>query len=347
MRSSRWTLAAANTSPVPRTEPQRKDPSTDWRPSATFETLRQRADVLSKIRRFFAERGVLEVETPALSAATATDLHLHSLTCRLNAPGLEDRAFYLQTSPEFAMKRLLAAGSGPIFQLARAFRDGEVGRWHNPEFTMLEWYRPGFDHHDLMDEMDALLADLMGTAPAERLTYAEAFVRHLGIDPHRASVEALRTAAFQQGIEVVGDDAGDRDPWLHLLLASAIEPHLGRGRPTFLLDFPISQAALARVRPGDPPVAERFEVYLEGVELANGFHELTDAAEQRRRFEEDLEKRRRARLPEVPLDQRFLAALEAGLPDCAGVALGVDRLLMRMVGVEDLREVLAFPALRA
>jgi lysyl-tRNA synthetase class 2 len=308
--------------------------------------MRRRADLLARLRRFFAARGVLEVETPLLSVATVPDLHLHSLSCRLDAPGAP-RRLYLQTSPEFAMKRLLAAGSGAIYQICKAFRDGEAGAAHNPEFTMLEWYRPGLDHHALMDEVDALLADVLGTPPAARQTYAGAFERALGIDPHRASPTELRQAAAAGGVELAGAEPEDADGWLYLLMSHLVEPGLGRGRPSFVYDFPASQAALARVRPGDPPLAERFEVYCEGVELANGFHELTRADEQRRRFEADLARRRSAGRDAVPIDERLLAALAAGLPDCAGVALGVDRLLMLAAGVRDLRQVISFPIDRA
>ncbi len=286
------------------------------------------------------------METPLLSAATVPDLHLHSLSCRLDAPGAPGRV-YLQTSPELAMKRLLAAGSGAIYQICKAFRDGEAGCSHNPEFTMLEWYRPGFDHFRLMDEIDELLAVVLDVQRAERVTYTEVFARHLDVDPHRAPLAVLRRVAEAHGIELAGAGPEDRDGWLQLLMSHAIEPELGRGRPSFVHDFPASQAALARVRPaaepGDVPLAERFEVYVSGVELANGFHELTDAVEQRRRFEADLERRRRAGLEAVPLDERLLAALDAGLPDCAGVALGIDRLLMLRAGVRDLRQVIGFP----
>jgi lysyl-tRNA synthetase class 2 len=315
----------------------------DWRPSASFDALRVRAETLASIRGFFSDRAVLEVETPALSAAAATDVHIHSLSCR---PDLGDgRPLFLQTSPEYAMKRLLAAGSGPIFQICRAFRDGEAGRRHNPEFTMLEWYRPGWDHHRLMDEVDELLAAVLGTPRSERLSYAEAFQRHAGVDPHRApdAELAARVAKLEPP-----DPAGlDRDDLLNLLLSHVVEPRIGLDRPTFLYDFPASQAALARVRPADPPVAERFEVFVNGTELANGFHELADAAEQRRRFEHDVAERRRRGLPVVPLDDRLLAALEAGLPDCAGVALGIDRLIMLRLGTRDIAETIAFPIDRA
>jgi lysyl-tRNA synthetase class 2 len=262
------------------------------------------------------------------------------------------------------MKRLLAAGSGPIYQLARAFRDGEAGRRHNPEFTLLEWYRPGFDHHRLMDEVEELLAATLEERaaaepggpkraepirPAERLTYAEAFRRHAGVDPHRAPVAELDAAIAAAGVAGPSFAAGDRDGRLHLLMALVVEPALGPGT-VVVHDFPASQASLARIRPATadrPALAERFEVFVAGVELANGFHELTDAAEQRRRFAADLARRRAAGLPQPPLDERFLAALEAGLPPSAGVALGFDRLVMLATGAASIDEVLAFPADRA
>ncbi len=249
------------------------------------------------------------------------------------------------------MKRLLAAGSGAIYQICKAFRDGEAGRSHNPEFTILEWYRPGFDHHRLMDEMDELLAAVLDLPTAERSTYAQVFETYLGVDPHRAPVRTLRRAAEAHGVEIAGAAPEDRDGWLHLLMSHVVEPRLGRGRPSFVHDFPASQAALARIRPAaapeEVPLAERFEVYVEAVELANGFHELDDAAEQRQRFAADLERRRAAGLETPPIDERLLDALDAGLPNCAGVALGVDRLLMLMAGLDDLRKVLSFPIDRA
>lgn len=325
----------------------------DWRPAASLDALQLRARMLASVRGFFAARGVLEVETPCLASATVTDPHLHSLSTRLG-----ERTFHLQTSPEYAMKRLLAAGSGPVYQLSRAFRDGEVGRRHNPEFTLLEWYRPGFDHHRLMDEVEELLAEVAEVsteiqAPAERLTHAEAFRTHAGVEPFADPVERLAEAARETAGGSLPDLGDDRDAWLDLLLGTVVEPRLGwagdRKRPTFVHDFPASQAALARVRSsgGGPAVAERFELFVGGMELANGFHELTDPAEQRRRFERDLARRRERGLPEPPVDERLLAALDHGLPSCAGVALGFDRLVMLAAGAESISEVLAFPTDRA
>ena len=312
----------------------------DWKPTPSWEKLRLRARLLARIRAFFDARGVMEVETPLLSAATVTDPHLSSMSSLYEGPGATDgRKLFLQTSPEYAMKRLLAAGSGPIYQISKAFRNGEAGRHHNPEFTMLEWYRPGFDHHALMDEMDVFLDVTLGAPPAERLTYGEVFRRYAGVDPHGASTTDLGRRARELGLE----EMPGTDEQLDLLMTHLVEPHLGRAGPTFLYDFPPSKAALARIRPGNPPVAERFEVYLEGVELANGFHELTDATEQRRRFEADLEKRRLVGREEVEIDERVLAALAAGLPPSAGVALGVDRLIMLAAGAGKLSEGIAFP----
>jgi lysyl-tRNA synthetase class 2 len=317
-----------------------------WRPTASRDALRLRAEILSKIRSFFADREVFEVETPLLAAAPVTDLHLHALNCRYRGPGADDgHTLYLQTSPEFAMKRLLAAGSGPIYQICRAFRDGEVGKRHNPEFTILEWYRPGWDHHELMNEVDGLLATTLGSRSAERLTYAAAFDRYAGVDVFADTDDSLR--ARVEAIGVTSVDGLTRDDLLDLVLTHIIEPKLGHSQPTFIHDYPASQAALARVRNGDPPLAERFEVFVGGVELANGYHELNDPAEQRRRFEADIEARRERGLSEVPIDERLLAALEHGLPDCAGIALGVDRLIMVAAGTRDLSDVLAFPVNRA
>ena len=324
-----------------------------WHPGADLATLRLRAELLARIRAFFAARGVLEAETPVLSAAAITDPHLASFGTLYSGPGpLYGRTLYLHTSPEFPMKRLLAAGSGCIYQIARVFRDGEAGRRHNPEFTLLEWYRVGFDHHRLMGEVAELVSELLAgklaLAEPERLSYRELFQRHLGLDPHRTSAPALAACAERQNVPIPpGMPADDLDPWLDLLLTHCIEPELGPGRLTFVYDYPASQAALARLRPGDPPVGERFELYVNGVELANGFHELGDAEEQRRRFERENAVRQASGLPVMAVDEHLLAALGTGLPDCAGVALGFDRLAMLAAGKKSLAEVLAFPLDRA
>lgn len=311
--------------------------------------LRLRAELLARIRTFFTTRGVLEVETPMLSAAAITDPHLNSFATVYSGPGpRHHQTLYLHTSPEFPMKRLLAASSGCIYQIARVFRDGEAGRRHNPEFTLLEWYRVGFDHHRLMDEVTelatTLLADRLPLAEPERLSYQQAFERYLTFNPHRVTVAELSIIAEQHGVPIPPKMPVDAvDPWLDLLLTHCIEPQLGQDRLCFVYDYPASQAALAQLRPGDPPVGERFELYLHGIELANGFHELGDAVEQRRRFAAENAARQAQGLPAMPVDENLLAALEAGLPDCAGVALGFDRLVMLAAGENSLAEVLAFP----
>jgi len=313
-----------------------------WQPTASIEILRQRAQIIHRIRTFFVERGVLEVETPLLSHATVTDPHIISIVAPFKEMGLaKEKMCYLQTSPEYAMKRLLAAGAGPIFQMTKAFRQGEVGRWHNPEFSMLEWYRPGFDHHALMDEMEELLRVVLQFSPATRMSVMQVYQHYLAIDPHRATVAELKACAAHY-IKPLPAMQEDKNSWLDLLFIHCIEPHLGQDAPFFLYDFPASQAALARIRPGNPPVASRFEMYFKGVELANGFHELQDAAEQRRRFENDLVYRKQNNIPLVSVDERFLAALQHGMPDCAGVAVGIDRLIMLVLKCKMIAHVISF-----
>jgi lysyl-tRNA synthetase class 2 len=317
--------------------------SPPWQPTASLATLRLRARLLAECRAFFGARGLLEVETPQLSAAAATDLHLESLRAQPAGGGLHG---WLHTSPEFPMKRLLAAGSGDCWQLARVFRGAEQGRRHNPEFSLLEWYRVGWDAAGLMDEVDALLRALAAGRNALgeslRLSYREAFLLHAGFDPFLASGADVAAALEARGVAVPPQLGHDHAACLDLALALLVEPALDPSRPTFIYDFPASHAALARIRPGDPPVAARFELFLGGMELGNGFEELTDAAEQRARFDADLAARHARGLPAPPLDERFLAALAHGMPDCAGVALGFDRLVMVLAGADDIREVLAF-----
>jgi len=315
-----------------------------WHPTTSIQTLQARAIILSTIRQFFATRNILEVETPLLSHATVTDPHVRGIPAEVTLRN-KPHTFYLQTSPEYAMKRLLAAGSGPIYQICKAFRQGDLGRYHNPEFTMLEWYQLNIDHHGLMDEMDALLQSVLQTASAERVTYAELFRKYVELNPHLATDEELKNAV-QERIQL-GSELSERNDCLELLFTHCIEPYIAQERPLFLYDFPVSQAALAKIRHEDPPVASRFEVYFKGIELANGFHELQDVAEQRRRFEKDLVYREKHRLPLVPIDENFLGALEHGMPECAGVALGVDRLVMLALGESEVVKVLSFGVERA
>lgn len=299
-----------------------------------------RAALLRRVREFFTRRGVLEVDTPAVSRAGAPDLHLNSLATRING-----QLRFLHTSPEYPMKRLLAAGYGDIYQICKVFRDGESGRHHNPEFTLLEWYREGYDHHRLMDEVAQLITLLLASSrtllPPQYFTYEQAFVLYAGLDPHRASDADIQTRARRAGLD---SREIDRDTALDYLAGEVVYPRLGKDRLTFVYDFPASQAALARIAPGNPPLARRFEAFLDGMELANGFHELLDAAEQRARFERDNVERQKRGLPEMPLDENLLAALKAGMPDCAGVAVGFDRLVMLAAGVDTIGQVIAFPA---
>lgn len=322
-----------------------------WRPAASLATLRLRAELLAETRAFFADRNVLEVDTPALSVAATTEPAIASFVTDYNGPGGE-RRLYLHSSPELAMKRLLAAGSGSIYQLAKVFRNGEAGVRHNPEFTLLEWYRVGFDHHQLMAEVDDLVRRLLGDRlllrRTEKLSYRALFDRYLGFDPLAASGPELAARAATCGLPAPpGLDPERPQPWLNLLLTHVIEPQLPAG-PLFVYDYPADQAALAKLRrtPGEPPLAERFELYLCGVELANGFNELTDAEEQRRRFAAENARREAEGLTAVPVDQRFLAALD-NVPPTAGVALGVDRLVQLAAGANAIAEVIAFPFDRA
>jgi lysyl-tRNA synthetase class 2 len=326
---------------------ERLAPAPDWAPSATLAVLRQRAQLIAKIRAFFAGKNVLEVDTPLLSNGTVTDPHVIGIPAIFkNIGSTEEKILYLQTSPEYAMKRLLAAGSGCIYQICKAFRQGEIGRRHNPEFTMLEWYRLGYDHHALMDEMDELLQLVLNTAPAERFSYADLFLQYLHFNPHTVTVENLMACAQQNNIALTGI-LPNHNAWLDLLWSHCIEPLIGQEKPVFLYDFPASQASLAKLRPGNPPLASRFEVYFKGVELANGFHELQDAAEQTRRFAADLRLRTEMGLPQLGIDKNFIAALEAGLPECAGVALGIDRLIMLALSQECVADVISFTIERA
>ena len=242
------------------------------------------------------------------------------------------------------MKRLLAAEAGAIFQICKAFRDEEYGRYHNPEFTMLEWYRTGYDLYHLMDEMDDLLRDILLSQPAKRYTYQALFEEKVGCNPHQVSAKELQTIASKYGIqEVSGIDPQDKTIWLQRLMSDVIEPALIGDRPYFVFDYPAEQAALAKVRQEDYPLASRFEVYYQGIELANGFHELTDATEQKARFRADLIAREKLGAPQVPIDDRLLAALTSGLPDCSGVALGIDRLIMLALDFNSIDAVIAFP----
>lgn len=317
----------------------------DWQPTASLENLQRRAQIIQQIRSFFIQRNLLEVDTPSLSAAAVSDPHLFPFaTDYVPEGGGRQQTLYLHTSPEYPMKRLLAAGSGSIWQLCRVYRNGETGSRHNPEFSMLEWYRIDFDHHQLMDEVDDLVDAVLGCGGSRRVTYAALFTELLGVDIHQCADQELARLGLER-CDFRGEL--DRDGWLNLLFSHCIEPQLLQ--PTMVYAFPASQAALARVVEGDDrvPCAARFELFISGMELANGYFELTDAAEQQRRFEADQQQRQALGRAVLPLDERLLHSLQRGLPECAGVALGVDRLVMLALGATRIDEVLAFPFSRA
>ena len=325
---------------------------THWRPTASRALLEQRATLLARARRFFADGGVLEVDTPMVVNAPVTDIHIHSAQVNLGPD--TKHGYFLHTSPEYAMKRLLASGSGDIYQICHVVRGFERGRLHNAEFTLIEWYRLGFSLDDLMREVDALVRALLGPVAtgrnSERITYRDAFLREMKLDPFTASMEELRHAVAKLGFNGApgaATAAPQRDELLDLLMGAEVGPRLGANALTFVHAYPATQAALARLDPKDPRAALRFELYCDGVELANGFHELAAPAEQRARFEQDNRERQRVRLPVHAPDEFLLAALTAGLPECSGVALGFDRTVMLATGARSIDEVLAFPTERA
>ena len=321
----------------------------DWRPTCDFATLLARAELLKQIRRFFDERGVLEVETPLLSQTAGTDPNLYPFVTPYRRPGQRDgSAHYLQTSPEFAMKRLLAWGSGSIYQICKAFRNEESGRQHNPEFTLLEWYRTGFGLNELIDEIEALLLALVdgkrNLSATRRIAYRKLFGEMVGVDPLLAGMQEFTECAKRHHLDEAAAICGsDRNIWLDLLFSHLVQPNMDRNRIYFVYDYPACQPSLARNKPGEGYLVERVEVFLDGLELGNGFHELADPAEQENRFDADLARRRQLGLELPPKDCRLLSALAHGLPDCSGMAMGLDRLLMLLTGAEHIDRVLAFP----
>lgn len=329
--------------------PDTLPPASDWQPTADLQALWLRARLYSLIREFFAERGVLEVETPILSEAGNTDPNVESFSLDFSGPSTAgERRRWLRTSPEYPLKRLLAAGVGDCYELGRVFRNGEAGRRHNPEFTMLEWYRVGWDHRRLMEECADLVQAAMALvgirSTVREISYRRLYQDKLGLDPFTAGEDALFAPLAVFGLD---PDGLSRDDLLDLLMTHLIQPGLSARRILLVYDYPASQCALARVRDGEPPVAERFELYLGPLELANGYHELLDAREQAARFRHDLTRRCARSAPQPPPDRRLIGALSAGMPACAGVALGVERLLMALSGAEDIAQVLAFPFARA
>lgn len=316
----------------------------DWKPSASLQNLQQRAQALAKIRRFFSERNVLEVETPLLASTTVSDVYIESIAAEVK-DGNSSHQNFLQTSPEFFMKRLLASGSGSIYQIAKAFRQEEKSKRHNIEFTLLEWYRLSYSLDQLMSEVEDLVQKILGCGPISRLTYRQIFQQHLQIDPHEITLEELQQRARSE-IDLSGSELSRTD-YLQLLLSHSIEPQL----PAYCIiyDYPIEQAALATLAADEHGVvvAKRFELFGGGMELANGYFELSDAAEQRARFDSDNATRKEKGLQTHAADERLIAALESGLPSCSGVAVGVDRLLMLLVGAKNIGEVISFGSERS
>jgi len=314
-----------------------------WQPSASIDNIKRRAAILKTIRQFFDSKDVIEVDTPAMSQATTTDPHLHTFDTIFVGPGFANgKTLYLQTSPEFHMKRLLCAGSGAIYQICKSFRNEESGRYHNPEFTMLEWYQPNYSQADLIAEVDQLLQLTLSTAPADRLTYQQVFIEFTGLDPLADGIEVIRDYTLKEDLADFVANERCKDTLLQLIFCFVIEPKIGLERPIAISNFPASQASLARIDQDDPRVASRFEFYYRGVELANGFHELSDAQEQLTRFRQDNCVREREGLATQPIDMNLISALEAGLPDCAGVALGIDRLLMLAMDAKKIKDVISF-----
>jgi lysyl-tRNA synthetase class 2 len=324
----------------------------DWRPTASLDILRQRGELLGETRRFFAARSVLEVETPVLTAAGTTDPNIRNVSCRLSTH--PDQNLYLHTSPEYAMKRLLAAGSPDIYQICKVFRDGELGSVHQPEFTMIEWYRKNITLSDMIDETCALIEALFicaapsGDAIARVLQhrYQGLFIDATGLDPLTASTEALQQCAARATDQVTDDFiaqlGNDRNAWLDFLMSHVVIPTMPDDRLVVVHHYPADQAALARLDPDDARFAERFEVFFRGLELANGYRELTDAEEQGRRFETDRQRRASAGLEDMPADTALLAALDRGLPDCCGVAVGFDRLIMTIKMLPAIADTMSF-----
>lgn len=326
---------------MPKNNLRKNNSCSDWWPSAERETLKTRARLLQQTRSFFYARNVLEVETPILTTSGSTETHLDHFAVS-NESG--DKNYQLNTSPELAMKRLLAAGCGDIFQLSKVFRAGETGRQHQPEFTMLEWYRLGFDLKKLMKEVERLFVELFADKllrPSLSMTYAQAFEQTLSLDSFTVSVDDLKQC-FKKHLQSDAPLLDDRQSYLDLVMSHIIEPQFSADRLTFITHYPAEQASLARINEQDSRVAERFEVFAGGLELANGFHELCDVKEQGRRMREENKRRAEMNKTEIEIDQDFLAALDAGLPDCSGVAVGFDRLVMLVTGKQNIEEVISF-----
>ncbi|SET88042.1 elongation factor P--(R)-beta-lysine ligase [Thalassotalea agarivorans] len=321
----------------------------EWQSTMDWQTAKDRAALLAKIRAFFYHLNVIEVEVPLLSKGTVTDVHLEGFSTSFDFSNSgKTETYYLQTSPEFGMKRLLSNGYESIYFLGKSFRHESNGKVHNAEFTMLEWYRVGFDYRQLIEEIKSLLTDLLGSQSFEEYSYQTAFLTFTGIDPLETTIEQLKSFLLEQNkLDDWLDKETSIDTLLQFIFAEFVETCIGKTHPCFVYDFPASQASLAQVSKQDERVAHRFECYFKGVELANGFQELTDSFEQLQRFEHDNEMRNKLNLVKKPIDQRFISALENGMPTCSGVALGVDRLAMLALNKNNIKQVLTFPFDRA
>ncbi|MCL4109488.1 UNVERIFIED_CONTAM: hypothetical protein GTU68_024385 [Idotea baltica] len=319
----------------------------DFQPTARIDILKRRSVLLANIRNFFHSNDYWEVETPLLSHDTVVDAHLDPF--RVATADDSPQSVFLQTSPEFAMKRLIASGADRIYQITKSFRRGELGKRHNPEFTMAEWYAVGETYHEQMDFVEGLLRSLQDfdDQPFARVTYADAFAATFATDVIDMDASQLTTLANAHQIDIPTGTATDRDALLNVLLAEQVEPQLGIKTPAFLYDYPASQSALAQVRNESPPVAERFELYIDGIEFCNGYQELTDANELRHRITRENSIRVREGFTELPANSRLLNAMDSGLPGCSGVALGIDRLAMWLFDCDSLSDVIAFPFDRA
>ncbi len=311
-------------------------PDNSWQPIASLDIIQKRAALLWQIRDFMDRHDILEVDTPVLSHFAVTDPYIESMhtsnVFEKNTP------LYLHTSPEYCMKRLLAAGSGSIYQITHVFRDEESSKKHHTEFSMLEWYRVGFDYYQLMDDVSELLVNI-GLAKPVKMTYAEVFLQTVHIDPHTADIKQLQEISDKHGW---GRDSDDRHALLDYVFSEAVIKKLDNSQPLFVYDYPECMSALATLKEGSPCVAERFELFIRNMEIANGFNELCDADEQRKRFETELELRKDKGLEKRPIDLNFLAAMQSGLPKSAGVAVGLDRLLMVLSEKDDINEVITF-----
>ncbi len=318
--------------------------SSEWQPSASVELLKQRAHILQRIRIFFVERELTEVETPIFSHFAGTEPNLNAVTADLKLRGKSCEGF-LQTSPEYAMKRLLSAGMGDCFQISRVFRADEQGRFHNPEFSLLEWYRLNFDDRKLLEEVEQFLHEILNCGAAEYCEYQQLFVKFLEIDPLKATFKELQNCTKK--VMEYPPELDSKDDYLQLLFSACIEPKIGFERPCFVTDYPASQASLARINADNPQLSCRFEVFFKGIELGNGFYELNDAEEQQQRFVEENKRRQKMGIETMEIDTRLIEALQHGLPDCSGIAIGIDRLVMLATDAKHINEVMAFPVDRA